>query len=156
MFWIKVQNCWYHDYSPDDHDRSTAVAVNAPQISIPEGSVCKKQNIIHIYFYPKAFYNTIARIYLYDLVYFWYKNTNVGLSCIVYRFSDSKMEDFDNIRFMATQCQYLFSKDFHRTKLLLKRGISLEKLEEKIPKFHARLTPTRWMSFTLEPYYANE
>lgn len=42
-----------------------------------------------------------------------------------------------------------------RTKLLLKRGIFLDKVEDKLPGFHAKLTAIGWLYFAPDPYYAN-
>ncbi|KAF3618586.1 hypothetical protein FXO37_34119 [Capsicum annuum] len=66
------------------------------------------------------------------------------------------MGDFDNTRFMATEFQNLYYSDLPRMKLLLKKGICLDKVEEKLLRFHARLTTTRWMFFAPDLCYANE
>lgn len=66
------------------------------------------------------------------------------------------MVDFDDSRFMAAQYQYLYYEDFNMTKLLTEKVISLDRVEEKLLEFLFRLIGTRWMCFSLEPYYANE
>lgn len=57
---------------------------------------------------------------------------------------------------MAAECQHQYNTDFHKTKLLPERGINLDKVEEKFPEFHSRLTATQWMCFAPEPCFANE
>lgn len=52
------------------------------------------------------------------------------------------MEDFNDTRFMNAQYHQIYYDDFHKTKLLLERGISLDKVEKKLLEFHARLTVT--------------
>lgn len=43
----------------------------------------------------------------------------------------------------------------HKTKLLPERGINLDKVEEKLLGFHARLTKIGWRCFALDTYYTN-
>ncbi|KAF3635074.1 hypothetical protein FXO37_26173 [Capsicum annuum] len=57
---------------------------------------------------------------------------------------------------MTPQCQKLYNTGLYRTKFLPKRSINLDKVEEKLPSFHARLNQTGWMCFALNPCVANE
>lgn len=66
------------------------------------------------------------------------------------------MVDFNNTRFMSGDFQKLYYTDLPRMKLLLKSGSCLDKVEEKLSGFHARLIATGWMYFASEPCYANE
>ncbi|KAF3624962.1 hypothetical protein FXO38_29990 [Capsicum annuum] len=57
---------------------------------------------------------------------------------------------------MEAKFQHTYYKDYHRTKLLPERGIRLDKVEKKLPEFHARLTVTRWICFASKLFYTNK
>lgn len=56
---------------------------------------------------------------------------------------------------MVVQCQYLYSIDFDRTKLLPERGIILDNMEEELQEFHAWLIAIGWPCIAPDSCYAN-
>lgn len=66
------------------------------------------------------------------------------------------MGDFENTRFMSTEFHNLNYSDLPRTKLILERGICLDKVEVYLSGFHAGLSFAQWMCFSLDPCYAKE
>lgn len=56
---------------------------------------------------------------------------------------------------MATECHNLYYSDLARAKLLPKRGIFLDKVEEKLLGFHSRIIDTGWICFDPDPFFAN-
>lgn len=66
------------------------------------------------------------------------------------------MDKLDNTIFMTPHCSNYYNSDLHRNKLLPKRGISLDKVEEKLTSFHAKLEQTGWMCFSLYPCVSNK
>lgn len=102
---------------------------------------------VHPFLTPRTYYNTTTWVYLINVVWFWCDNA---------KWWSAKMGDFDNTKFMVAECQKLYYSDLPSTKLLLKGGICLDKVEENLPTFHAQLTTTRWMCFSPDPCYGNE
>lgn len=65
------------------------------------------------------------------------------------------MRDYDNICVMALECHILYYSNLQKIKLLLERGIYLDKVLEKLSAFHTRLVATSWICFAPKPYFAN-
>lgn len=57
---------------------------------------------------------------------------------------------------MAPECHSLYYNDLNRLKLLLERGLSMDKVLENFPEFFNRLATTGWICFILDPCLNNE
>jgi len=64
--------------------------------------------------------------------------------------------NYDATRFMSSQCQARYYDDLLTKKLKLEKGITDDKVSERLPDFHGRLVSSGWTCFIPTPCDANE